>query len=335
MTYARRYWFRFCFVCIFCLLFSAGCEVGEKPVLATPPATVVGASEDARATERAATDSRNSWQAALLDAWVPTVSTPDGLAAFIRMLRAANPVVAPKPEHVIAAKAVVADLAAGKVEKAEGDSLKQSLTLLAAEKAASTAAREAEVKERAARIKAESDLAAERTASTAALAAKEQEITDMKAKWSRNLQLWIARGLATVGVLAIVVSGGLVWTLGLAAWKKCAGGVLFGLLLIGCGLIVGQPWFLWAAGITGAVGCAAAFFILRHARDTTVIEQGVRRAVQDGKDEAALGVGAARESYAWLTGHLAYRFPRKGTTKHPIEAVIDERLAAEGLNSRA
>jgi len=307
-------------VCLFAVLMLAaflltGCK-NAPATKAHPPATATGGRE-------AAQIARDSWQAAHLDAFlarVPDITKPEQVTAMLKVLRAGY-TITPTPTDMTAAQKTVEAVAKGNLA-ASDDAAKVSAERIAALDTAITAERDASVK-------AEKALADERKRHA-------QEVADLKASWSRNLQLWTARGFVGLGSLSIVASVGAVFLFGLAAKKHAAGGTLCGLLLIAVGFAVGEPWFLWAGRVVLSLFALSLIGWGIYVARTAILERRLRTAIQDAKDEAVTGGKDAEHGWAWLKEHLAYRNPRPKTgEKSALEKEIDRRLAAEGINTPA
>lgn len=184
------------------------------------------------------------------------------------------------------------------------------------------------------RAKAAEKLQQQFDGQAAVIAAKDQEISDLKGKWTRNTQLWAARGLVASGILIVIAGAAIVWISGLAALGKAGGIALSGILLIGAGLIVGHKYFLPVAGSALAVLLAAGAWYLWHVRRTQQLAKGMMLSVQDMKDAAAAGSEKAKVAVEELKENLLYRFPRtpEGDAS-ALEKEIDRRLVVEGINS--
>jgi hypothetical protein len=173
-----------------------------------------------------------------------------------------------------------------------------------------------------------------------ALAKKDQEITDLKASWSKNLQLWAAYGCVGIGGIFLLIAALFIWSAfssgGLLAARRAIPAVAVGLMFIGCGFIVSKPWFLWAVGIAGACAVVAGIILWIHFRRTGELETKKRQAIQDLKDEATAGVPAAKAAWEQLVQHLTYRFPKNADgSKGTLEKEQDKRLVSEGVNATA
>lgn len=297
-----------------CLL--GACKAQPKQAPAQPPAGAVGN----RDTTQVAVD---SWNAAHIDAWlarVPDLTKPEQITAMLGILRAgitATPTAADRA----AADRTVDAIAKGNLAAAE-KSAAESLSRAKAAEAALAAEREA-------RAQAEAALKDERQRHS-------EEVRDLKASWSKNLQIWTARGFVALGSLSVVASIGAIFLFGLAVKKHAAGGAVCGLLLIAVGFAVGETWFLWAGRIVLGLFVLSLIGWGIYAWRTGQADRALRAAIQDAKDEAKIGGKQAEEGWAWFKEHLLYRIPRTADgAKSALEKTIDARLVAEGINTQS
>lgn len=317
---ARELIVAFALLILLCLL--GGCATaGRIKADAQPPATPVGVRD-------AAVEARDSLAVAHLDAALARVvdlRSPEQVGALLKVVRASFS-AKPTAADVVTATATVDAIARGDLKAAE-DAAKTA----AARDAAVTAAVQAE---RQARARAEQALVVERKQHDDAVQALQQEIEDIKKQWSKNLQLWLARGFTGAGALVVAISISAIFWAGLAAKKHIVGGVLAGMVSMAVGLAVGERWFLVAGRIV--VGLLAASLIgwLFYLARTAIIERRTRLAIQDAKDEAIVGGEQAEKGWDWLKQHLMYRMPRTKTgDASAAEREIDRRLVAEGVNT--
>jgi hypothetical protein len=232
--------------------------------------------------------------------------------------------ITPTPEDRLAALERVNVSLAGDVAAAEQRYLKASAA--AVNMNAGLATLEAQIaKDRAADVQRGQQL----------LAAKDAQIADLKNRHSKNLQVWTSRGLVGVGGLGLGLTGfmiyGAVSTGGLMGLKKAAGCAVTSLLLIGCGFVVGHRYFLPAVIATFAVGGVSLFVYFHHIRKTGQLENKMRNALEDTKEEAKSGVVAAQDAWDVVSEHLKYRLPRPANGQSDLEKEIDRRLVAEGV----
>lgn len=299
-------------------------------------------AKDATSGKLAQTASGGVWAAKDANA-----HNPDGLpkeAVDAQLTEAASALPEPTAEQKLEkanqnARILAGELAAVKAEmgqkisenqalkaaKAESD---QRITELLKKVDETKAAGEKERTEQAAKYQKELD------SKDQAIAGKNKEIEDLKNAWTRNTQLWAARGLVAVGILVVVAGAAIVWISGLSAIGKAGGIALSGLLLIASGLIVGHRYFLPVAGSALGIGLLAGAWYIWHIRRTHQITQGVLAAVQDVKDAAAAGSEKAKVAAEELKENLVYRFPRTPDgNASGIEKEIDRRLVVGGLNA--
>lgn len=291
-----------------------GCKSQPKRGPAPTPATPMGQRE-------AAFDARDSLLVALIDAWsarVVDLRSPEQVAAMLKAMRTGFRVV-PSAADVKLATATVEAVAKGNLKPAD-DTAK-----VAEERATAIAA--AVQAEKDARVTAEKSLDEERKR-------HKQEVDDLKASWSKNLQLWTARGFIGAGAIVVAFSISAIFWAGIAARKHIICGILSGMASMAVGFAVGETWFLIAGRIVAGLLLASLVGWLVYLAWTAIIERRTRLAIQDAKDEVGAGGEQAAQGWAWLKEHLSYRMPRKPDgAKSAVEKAIDARLVAEGVKA--
>lgn len=155
----------------------------------------------------------------------------------------------------------------------------------------------------------------------------QQEIQDLKDQNSKHLQAWAARILIGVGIAGLAACAFAIFSSGLTALPKAGLGAVASLLFIGAGIIVGQPWFLWAVGIAAVVGIAAIIWYSAHLHQTSKIATALSRRDQDLADAALEGNQAAQQALAELSTHTQYR------VSPSVDRTIKARLIREGVNA--
>lgn len=170
-----------------------------------------------------------------------------------------------------------------------------------------------------------------------AIADLRTQLENEKKKWSDSLQKWASRGLVGAGIITLLACGAAFAFIGVAALKggRIIWGALAGLMLIGCGFIVGHKWFMYGVWTALAAFGVWLFFTVRHLYRTGQLEKKLRMSIQDLKDEAKAGVPKAKDAFETLSEHLNYHMPRKSAKgadeKSVLEKEIDERLRDEGV----
>ena len=333
----------------FCLLVGlTGCF--QSPVVvapvAGPVATTLGATQDAQINalraevgqkdEVAASAAGNVYGARkALESVAP--DQPAKSAAGQELTLAADKLPPASPADQLAAEKRVTATLTGKLEEAKtlyGAAAAEAAKFKAQEAASAQAIADRDTVIARLKVEAVAEQAAQAAALQKLTAAKDQEIADLKGAWTRNTQLWAARGLVAAGILVIVGAAVIVWLSGLAALGKAGGLAVSGLLLIASGLIVGHKYFLPVAGTALGVGIIAGAWYLWHVRQTNKLAQGMMAAVQDVKDAAAAGSEKAKIVADELKANLLYRFPcLPDGNASALETEIDRRLVVDGLNT--
>lgn len=306
------------------LVVMAGCQRPSKPPIAQPyaPAAVIGTTAEAAARLSAgnkeveqADARRESVVAAYLDVAIEAISSGSPNLSSIRTLielARANIHHIGDATKMVAAREIVNLHAAGREKEAEAARSILSKDALAA------ATAEAELK--AVRAEQESALAnriaaleRERLENTKknqdAISRLHQELLEERENRGKSLRTFTARVLVGVGIAGIIGSGLMIWSLfsvnPFKAFTRAIPLVAGSLLSIGCGLIVNQPWFLWAVGIVVvALIVGVAVLVVYNHQTQRKLTSTLTKTVQSVEEQSYENPNAAKDLKEYQEANL-------------------------------
>ncbi len=136
-----------------------------------------------------------------------------------------------------------------------------------------------------------------------------QELIEERENRGRSLRTFTARVLVGIGIAGIIGSGLMIWSLfsvnPLKAFKSAIPLVAGSLLSIGCGLIVNQPWFLWAVGVVVVVLIVGVAGLIIHNHKTQkVLTSTLTKTVQSVEEQSLENAPAAKDLKEYQEANL-------------------------------
>jgi hypothetical protein len=131
-----------------------------------------------------------------------------------------------------------------------------------------------------------------------AIASLNSELIQVKSSYAQSLQAWTSRILIGIGIAGIVGSGAMIWLTfsvnPILAFKRAAPLVIGSLLSIGCGFIVTQQWFIWAASIAVLIFLIGIFLVVWHGRVTNkTLTATLKKTIQSAEEQQVENPSAA------------------------------------------